>query len=239
MAIRWLLNSFLSTLLFDADGGAGNGGGEGDPANGEGSADKGAEDKGGDKGESPAWLPKRLREEAAAEQRRLFKKLGIDKLEDLEGLVKTGRDHIAASRTAEENARAQAETLQKQIDDLTKERDEHLTALNAERTERIKDRITSALTDALTKKSAKKTEDALILLNAKHADRVAKLANDKGQVITKDVESLVEDFKKTNPDSFGVSSGGGSPSARGGSPLDPDKEARKRASMINQRTIRG
>lgn len=224
----WLLNSFLP-FVFEADKGAGEGG-DGS-ANGDGQAEQETDKKSGAGDESPAWLPKRLKEEAAATERRLLKALNVKDKAELEAKLKTANDFEASQRTAAENAQAQVDTLNGQIATLTAERDAAITERDTERAERVKDRVVNALTSTLNANSVKKADDALILINTKHGDRIAKLANDKGEINQKDVDALVSDFKKANPDYFGANAGGGSPSQRDGKPHESGHKEKQIAAI--------
>lgn len=102
---------------------------------------------------------------------------------------------------------------------------------------RITDKVNGAIKDAAAK--AKNRDHVLNLIRIEHADKVAALVNDKGEVDSKAAEALVNEFSKENPDYFAGAGGPGSPSNRGGKTPDANGTERAAAAMTQFRRVTG
>lgn len=232
-----LLNMF-TWLYMEADAGAS--GGAGDPTTQETQPDKKSGDSGHqqDDPNNPKWLPERLDKAKSSERRSIFETAKVKDMDELLKKIELANTYEQSQLTETQKTTKQIETLNQTIVDLNdklKAAEERAAKVEQDR---VSDRVDNALRLSVSNAKAKKVDDVLALLKLKHADKVARLANDKGEVDAKAVDALIEEFRKDRPEDFSVP-GPGSPSNRGGKQPDPTKDAVRRASLINQRTIRG
>lgn len=173
----------------------------------------------------------RLKRDRDTQRKALLEELGYDDPAKLKADIaaKRQRDEAELSEVEKaqklaEKAQSEAQTLKQQLDD--------------ERLERVKDRRDTAIENAATSAHAHKPKAAIRWAADEAPDLLTKCSNEDGTVNTAEVGKLIEAWKKAEPHQF-QSGGAGSPSNFGGKPLSGNTDAAKRASMNNQRLIRG
>lgn len=155
---------------------------------------------GSGEGDSPSWLPERLKraqEKARQEEReRLFKELGI---EDPEG----DKELLTAARKRKQDEMSEADKAKTELAKEQATRARLEAELAEERATRRLERRDNALRDALRNAQARNVDKTFaVLASLKKADVDAVLADD-GTVDSKKVAALVEAAKKDYAEDFG------------------------------------
>jgi hypothetical protein len=154
-----------------------------------------------------------------AAMKALLEELGLDSPDVLKTLVKSKKEEEEAKKSEEQKLR-----------DALAQKDAEIAAEKKARSEaealRLQDKRDSALKALLL--SAHDPDGVLILLKAKHADKVNGLILDNGDIDSKAAETLVAEYKTNNAFQFKGDSKG-SPSNAEGRLLKPSDDVRKEA----------
>jgi hypothetical protein len=171
---------------------------------------------------------KKGREAAVAD---LLKELGFEKADDLKALVTSAKERADAEKSEAQKAAEAKEAAEKKAADLAKQLDD-------ERAARRKDRLSASVLAAA--KEAEHPEDVLEWAERHAADKLTAVLKDDGSLDDKALEALMKAAKEARPAWF---KGGrfvpGTGSHSGGRMVEPGKEAKDRARLLNQRRIRG
>ena len=236
------LSDMFTLYYLNADNGAANGGaGDAPTTTGDKPApeNNGANNGGqqGDDPNNPKWLPERLDKAKASERRSIFEAAKVKDIDELLKKIELANTYEQSQLTEAQKTTKQIETLTQTVADLTEKLRLAEEAKTKVEQERVSDRVQSKLESALISAKAKEVEDVLVLVNKKYPDRIAKLVNDKGEIDTKAIETLVDDYRKDRPQDFSIA-GPGSPSNRGGKVVDPGKASEHDRSVFRNK-IRG
>jgi hypothetical protein len=168
--------------------------------------------------------------------KQLFEKMGVASEKDLQAL-KTKAQELEQSKMTE------SEKLQAEREKAIKERDDAIAERDRERTERRNDKIAAALSTAASKLQAKDAEDVVSHAQSKHAEEFNALIDEAGAVSKEKLDALLEKIKVAKPHYFGdgktVVQATVIPSNANGRIGNGEADALKRASLNNQRIIRG
>lgn len=175
----------------------------------------------------PGWLKKRLDEAHKAGQTKLLKELGFEKGADLKAILdqfKTEQDaklteseQVKNALQAEKTGREQAEAKLAEL-----------------QTARLNDKVDSAITAVAQELRAEHPQDVIDYLRKSD---VSSALDDKGEIVSEKVKTLVEQAKKDRPGWF-RNGGVGVPSVRDGvapEALAAEKEKARRAQAANLR----
>lgn len=164
---------------------------------------------------------KRSKNDAAAIEADLLKKLGVDSID-------TAKSKIAKVAAGEQAQQTELEKVQNALAAAEKKAADADTARLKLESERKLEKRDTALKAALRDAKAIAPDDVLIIMQAKFPDLVTATMNEAGEIDTKAVGELVtkakaerkQDFRSSNPGVPGVGSGGQNPGQ------DDDKSAR-------------
>lgn len=195
-----------------------------DPEKGNGSDDK--TDKGLTQEEVNRLVGKaRTDGRSAAKQEttaEILKRLGVEKLEDAEGILKAHRDKQEADKSEVEKLTVKLGEFETRAKTAEQALADYQAKVETEKRIAARDSaIKAALSGGTTK-----ADKVLALLQVQHADAITGVMDDDGNLDDKKITALVETARKAYPEDFGAR-GVGSPSNIGGrTPMNTDQAAR-------------
>jgi hypothetical protein len=182
----------------------------------------------------------RTRKEATdAARKAVLKELGIEDVDNPDA-VKTVKGKLTAAEQLAEAQKTAEQKLIEERDSLSVQLAAAKQSAIAAELKRRTELINAELKAAASKLKAEYPKDVVKHLRDEYADEVEALLGDDDKVNEKLVEALVGKAKADRPTWFGnQASGIGSPSNRDGRVPQPGAKELQRASIQNQRRIRG
>lgn len=158
----------------------------------------------------------------------ILKRLGVEKLEDAESILKAHHDKQEADKSEVEKLTGKLAEVETRAKTAEQALTDYQAKVETEKRIAARDSAIKAALSGVTTKADK----VLALLQVQHADAITDVMSDDGKLDEKKITALVETARKAYPEDFGAR-GVGSPSTIGGrNPTGKDRPKVKTSGHI-------